>query len=66
MLGPMQEAQCDLDDAVNGSCTFGFFCLEICGPLLDSVVVPVGASRIVQRANLPHIGVTRYTLRCQP
>ena len=64
MLGPMEEGQCDLDQEVNGTCTFGFFCLEVCGRLVESVEVPVGQSRIVQRGNLPTIDVTQYTLRC--
>jgi hypothetical protein len=66
VLGPRQEGQCDLDQQANGVCTFGFFCLEVCGPLIESVVVPVRQSRIVERGNLPEIGVTQYTLRCQP
>ena len=60
----MQEGQCDLDQQVKGTCTFGFFCLEVCGSLVDSVAVPVGQSRIVQRGNLPGITVTQYMLRC--
>ncbi len=64
VLGPMQEGQCDLDQQANGACTFGFFCLEVCGSLVDSVAVPVGQSRIVQRGNLPGITVTQYMLRC--
>ena len=51
---------------MNGVCMFGFFCLEVCGSLVESVVVPVGESRIVERGNLPRIDVTLYTLRCQP
>jgi len=66
VLGPVEEGQCDLDQQVNGVCMFGFFCLEVCGPLVESVVVPVGESRIVERGNLPRIDVTLYTLRCQP
>ncbi len=63
-LGPMQEGQCDLDQQANGTCTFGFFCLEVCGRLVESVAVPVGQARIVERPNLPLITVTQYTLRC--
>ena len=63
-LGPMQEGQCDLDQQANGTCTFGFFCLEVCGHLVESVAVPVGQARIVERPNLPLITVTQYTLRC--
>jgi len=40
---------------------FGFFCLNVCRSLVESVVVPVGQSRIVQRGNLPLITVTQYT-----
>ena len=65
-LGPMQEGQCDLDQQANGNCTFGFFCLEVCGSLVESVVVPVGQARLVERGNLPGITVTLYTLRCVP
>ena len=64
VLGPMEEGQCDLDQEVNGTCTFGFFCLEVCGRLVESVEVPVGQSRIVQRGDLPTIDVTQYRLRC--
>jgi len=64
VLGPMQEGQCDLDQQANGTCTFGFFCLEVCGRLVESVAVPVGQARIVERPNLPLITVTQYTLRC--
>ena len=64
VLGPVKEGQCDLDQQANGVCPFGFFCLEVCGPLVDSVEVSVGQSRIVQRGNLPGITVTQYTLRC--
>ena len=63
-LGLMQEGQCDLDQQANGTCTFGFFCLEVCGRLVESVAVPVGQARIVERPNLPLITVTQYTLRC--
>ena len=66
VLGPMQEGQCDLDQQVNGTCTFGFFCLEVCGPSVENVAVPVGQSRLVERGNLPGITVTLYTLRCLP
>jgi hypothetical protein len=66
VLGPMQEGQCDLDQQANGTCTFGFFCLEVCGRLVDTVVLPAGQSRLVERGNLPGITVTRYTLRCVP
>ena len=64
VLGPVKEGRCDLDQRVNGTCTFGFFCLEVCGRLVDTVVLPVGQSRIVQRGNLPLITVTQYILRC--
>src|SRR2546425_9059491 len=64
VLGPMQEGQCGLDQQANGTCTFGFFCLEVCGRLVESVAVPVGQARIVERPNLPLITVTQYTLRC--
>src|SRR5438132_8383599 len=60
----MQEGQCDLDQQANGTCTFGFFCLEVCGRLVESVAVPVGQARIVERPNLPLITVTQHTLRC--
>ena len=60
----MQEGQYDLDQQANGVCTFGFFCLEVCGSLVESVVVPVGQARVGQRGNLPHVTVTQYTLRC--
>jgi len=63
-LGPVEEGQYDLDQQANGACTFGFFCLEVCGSLVESVVVPVGQSRIVQRGNLSLITVTQYRLRC--
>jgi len=43
---------------------FGFFCLNVCRSLAESVVVPVGQSRIVRRGNLPLITVTQYILRC--
>lgn len=66
VLGPKREGQCDVDDQANGVCTFGFYCLEVCGPLIGTVAVPVGETRIVQRGNLPRIDVTQYTLRCQP
>jgi len=49
----MQEGQYDLDQQANGVCTFGFFCLEVCGSLVESVVVPVGQSRLVERGNCP-------------
>lgn len=65
-LGPVGEGQCDVDEQTNGVCTFGFFCLEVCGPLVGTVTVPVGETRIVQRGNLPRIDVTQYTLRCLP
>lgn len=64
VLGPVQEGQCDLDEQANGVCTFGFFCVEVCGPLVGTLAVPVGETRLVQRANLPRISVTQYTLRC--
>ena len=54
----------DLDQQANGTCPFGFFCLEVCGSLVESVVVPVGQSRLVERGNLPGITVTQYMLRC--
>jgi hypothetical protein len=66
VLGPTEEGQCDVDEQANGVCTFGFYCLEVCGPLVGTVSVPVGESRVVQRGNLPGIDVTQYTLRCQP
>jgi len=47
----MQEGQYDLDQQANGVCTFGFFCLEVCGSPVESVVVPVGQSRLVERGN---------------
>ena len=53
----MQEGQYDLDQQANGACTFGFFCLEVCGSLVESVVVPVGQSRLVERGNLSGITV---------
>ena len=62
----MREGQYDLDQQANGTCPFGFFCLEVCGSLVESVVVPVGQSRLVERGNLPGITVTQYTLRCVP
>src|SRR6266481_10222902 len=64
VLGPAKEGQCDLDQQANGTCTFGFFCLEVCGRLVESVAVPVGQDRIVERPNLPLITATQYTLRC--
>ena len=60
----MQEGQCNLDQQANGACMFGFFCLNVCRSLVESVVVLVSQSRIVQRGNLPLITVTQYTLRC--
>ncbi len=56
-LGPVEEGQYDLDQQANGACTFGFFCLEVCGSLVESVVVPVGQSRLVERGNLSGITV---------
>ena len=64
VLGPVEEGQCNLDQQANGASMFGFFCLNVCRSLVESVVVPVGQSRIVQRGNLPRIDVTQYTLRC--
>jgi len=64
-LGPMREGQYDLDQQANGVCTFGFFCLEVCGSLVESVVVPVGQSRLVERGNLSGITVKLYTLHCE-
>jgi len=64
VAGPVEEGQCDVDEQANGACTFGFYCLEVCGPLVGTVTVPVGETRIVQRGNLPRIDVTEYTLRC--
>jgi len=67
MLGPPEEGRCDFDGQVDGSCTFGFFCLEVCGPEpRETVVVPVGETRVVQRPNLPGLDRTEYTLRCLP
>jgi len=60
----MQEGQYDLDQQANGVCTFGFFGLEVCGSLVESVVVPVGQSRLVERGNLSGITVKLYTLHC--
>ena len=65
VLGPVQEGQCDLDEQANGVCTFWFFCLEVCGPLVGTMTVPAGETRIVRCGNLPRIDVTQYTLRCQ-
>jgi hypothetical protein len=53
VLGPVEEGHCDLDQQANGVCTFGFYCLEVCGPLVGTVTVPAGETRIVQRGNLP-------------
>lgn len=64
--GPVEEGQCDVDEQANSVCTFGFYCLEVCGPLVGTATVPVGETRIVQRGNLPRIDVTQYTLRCLP
>ena len=61
----MQEGQYDLDQQANGTCTFGFFCLEVCVSLVESVVVPVGQSRLVERGNLSGITVKLYTLHCE-
>ena len=66
VAGPVEEGQCDVDEQANGVCTFGFYCLEVCGPLVGTVTLPVGETRIVQRGNLPRIDVTQYTLRCLP
>ena len=64
---PPEEGRCDFDGQVDGSCTFGFFCLEVCGPEpRETVVVPVGETRVVQRPNLPGLDRTEYTLRCLP
>src|SRR3989442_15917880 len=63
-LGPVEEGQYDLDQQANGACTFGFFCLEVCGSLVESVVVLVGQSRLVERGNLSGITVKLYTLHC--
>jgi len=50
---------------VNGVCSFPFFCLEVCGSVpRETVVVPVGETRIIQRPRLPETGVTQFTLRC--
>ena len=58
---------CDLDREVNGTCSFGFYCSELCAPTpLATVTVPVGQSCIVTRGNLPGFSVTQYTLRCLP
>jgi len=57
----LKKEQCNLDQQANGACMFGFFCLNVCRSLVESVVVPVGQSRIVQRGNLPLITVTQYT-----
>jgi len=64
VLGPVEEGQCNLDQQANGASMFGVFCLNVCRSLVESVVVPVGQSRIVQRGNLPLITVTQYILRC--
>ena len=53
------------DAGSDGTCTFGFFCLEVCGSLVESVVVPVGQSRLVERGNLSGITVKLYTLHCE-
>src|SRR5437667_7454917 len=53
----MQEGQYDLDQQANGTCTFGFFCLEVCGSLVESVVVPVGQAQrkvVAITASVPH------------
>ena len=63
VLGPVEEGQCNLDQQANGASMFRFFCLNVCRSLVESVVVPVGQSRIVQRGNLPLITVTQYILR---
>ena len=55
-----------MDEQANGVRTFGFYCLEVCGPLVGTASVPVGETRIVERGNLPRIDVTQYTLRCLP
>ena len=66
VAGPQEEGRCDVDGQANGVCTFGFYCLEVCGPLVETVAVPVGETRIVRRGNLPRVDVTQYTLRCDP
>jgi hypothetical protein len=66
LAAPVGEGQCDLDEQANGVCTFGFYCLEVCGSLVETVAVPVGETRIILRGNLPRIDVTQYTLRCLP
>lgn len=57
---------CNHDEPGDGVCTFGFYCLEVCGPLVGTVTVPVGETQFVLRGNLPRIDVTQYTLRCLP
>ena len=61
-----EQPFCNHDEPGDGVCTFGFYCLEVCGPLVGTVTVPVGETRIVQRGNLPRINLTQYTLRCLP
>lgn len=65
LTGALEEGQCDIDGQVNGVCTFGFYCLEVCGGLVDTVSVPAGETRIILRGNLPRIDVTQYLLRCE-
>ena len=63
--GVSGEGRCDFDQQVNGVCSFPFFCLEVCGSVpRETVVVPVGETRIIQRPRLPETGVTQFTLRC--
>lgn len=65
--GVAADRTCDFDQQVNGVCTFAFYCLEVCGSTpKETVVVPVGETRVIQRPQLPRIGIAQLTLRCLP
>jgi len=65
--GVAADRTCDFDQQVNGVCTFAFYCLERCGSApRETVDVPVGESRVIQRPQLPRVGIVQLTLRCLP
>src|SRR5882724_8247399 len=71
-VAPVTEPGCDWDLACDDTCTFAFFCLELCevNPPPGSptpggqLAVPVGHKKVIKRGQLPSIHVTKFILRC--
>ena len=72
-VAPFTEPGCDWDLACDDTCTFAFFCLELCevnpppgSPTFGGqLAVPVGHKKVIKRGQLPSINVTKFILRCR-